>query len=384
MTSNSSGSKVKSIIAQAPIRFDYSVIGIHNKHRDEKLVTTIHTLDDSLLKKNVQNDNRIKATKLLYDDIKETKNLIRENLVEKVLKGRKSIVSTSPSTIKNTPIKAQDTLNESIVSIRMKSAIKRNQQEKHLQENQQKILEKRKTLLSAPAYRKSSDQGMLNVASTYNNAEIIIPDRKSSVGFNIDSNVENEEDDHTTAKTILRAQKPTAKMSMDVDKWVEIHQRRAKSAIAAHTTNQTVEITKIYKTDAKSSSSQLSKKFSNESLRANYPEVMIRKGSDDTESLNTARGRSRRELSELTVLEKVKKRNKVLHEEQLRELRKIQRRNEFNMIVLKIRNFLFEFEEFKQFYVPYDSYPSRITTSSSLSQRAVSTRPLVKLYDFDY
>ena len=78
---------------------------------------------------------------------------------------------------------------------------------------------------------------------------------------------------------------------------------------------------------------------------------------------------SRRELIDMTVLDKMQDRIKHELQENLRTIRKIQSQNEFNSIVAKIKNFLSEVEDFKYRNVVNQDFKNRKS---------------IKLYEYEY
>ena len=119
-------------------------------------------------------------------------------------------------------------------------------------------------------------------------------------------------------KTILRDQKRINAKSMDVDKWIEIHRRR-NTLKAVNLLNKNIILPGEEKTEDSFVKAKTLKKET----------------------------RSRRQLIDITVLDKVQNRVKQELEENLRRLRKIESQTEFNSIVSRIKGFLTEIEDFK-------------------------------------
>jgi hypothetical protein len=279
------------------IRFDYSAIGIYNKNKNIKLENTIKVLESYSLKNQIENDHRIRVTALLVNDIKETKTLISANLVDKTLFRKHS--STKIFKTKLKPIKAMEKSNMA----------------SHLNENKISLLERRKLVSSAPIDRKKNSSAESKINGTDNETIQKIVD---SDGEEIDEN------GNLVDKTILRKLQPNTKMSLSVDKWVEIHQRRAKSANNNSRDSKKVQILETQKkVDTKI-------KINNEN---NLPTGIT--------------SRSRRELSELTVLDKVRQKQRKIQLEEFQELQRMKRKEEFNKIVSKIRDYLNRMEKFK-------------------------------------
>lgn len=182
-------------------------------------------------------------------------------------------------------------------------------------ENKRLLLERRKFIQSAPLNRKKS---ISDDAST------------ETERIRIDE------------KTIRRKLQPNQAVSMSVDKWVEIHQR-SKSAFF-------------------------------ESKKA--PLNITPRKSDDHKNLkkDQQQGRSIRELSDLVVLDKVRTNNLKIKEESRLQLQRIKRRDEFNGIVVKIRDFLYNIEKFK-----YQSSFSKLKIDNLLPQKH---NFLIKLYEY--
>jgi hypothetical protein len=132
-------------------------------------------------------------------------------------------------------------------------------------------------------------------------------------------------------KTITRKQNKIIAKSMDVDKWVEVHKRR--------NTNQAARMLKRdMKTKAQCNEmNELTRKIDGVKLESENEPV-----NDDGN-----KSRSIRELSEMTVLDKVQSKLKVQLIAKLKVLRKMETQNEFNLIVERIKYFLNDVEMFK-------------------------------------
>ena len=179
-------------------------------------------------------------------------------------------------------------------------------------EEKKKLLERRKFIQSAPLNRKKSH----------------VKDDSD-----IDDEIEKISD-----KTIRRRLQPDEKNSMSVDKWVEIHQR-SKSAMADSKKVQT---------------------------------ILTPRKTEDQKNTKKEQGRSIRELENLVVLDKVRRHNQKIKEETQLKLQRMKRRDEFNRIVVRIRDFLQKFKTQNSLIYPK---PNKI---SLLTQRS----NFVKLYEY--
>jgi hypothetical protein len=193
-----------------------------------------------------------------------------------------------------------------------KSATSRN-----LPEEKNKLLETRKFVQSAPLNRK-----------------------KITLNLNDNDSENTDEIEKIGEKTIRRKLRPDEKMSMSVDKWVGIHQR-CKSA--------TVDSKKV---------------------QINVTPKII----PDQKTTKIEQGRSIRELENLVVLDKIRRNNQIIKEETQLKLLRNKRRDEFNRIVVRIREFLQNMEKFKTQNLLIYPKPNKI----NLTQRST----FVKLYEY--
>ena len=155
---------------------------------------------------------------------------------------------------------------------------------------------------------------------------------------------EDEQDDRDTfllnidKKTILRNKKVIKKKTMSVDKWIEVHKRfNTKAAVKLITKDKKLK--------------KLTEKYN-----------LIEENDLEEEELITRKNKSLsiRELSEMTVLDKLQSRIKMEILENLRNMKKIESQTEFNSIVMKIKRFLKEIEEFKSHGYSDETYGSII------------------------
>ena len=114
--------------------------------------------------------------------------------------------------------------------------------------------------------------------------------------------------------SILRDRRPTIKQSMSVEKWIEVHKRQNRQTALDFLNKNIVVI------DPKESQSYVQKKM------------------DKPES------KSRRELADSTLLDKVQKQVKDELQQTLKKIKRVETNNEFNSLVDKIRNFLCKWE----------------------------------------
>lgn len=216
--------------------------------------------------------------------------------------------------------------------------------------------------------------------------------------------IENEEHRHglnrensiikSETKSILREQKPISAKSMSVDKWIEVHKRRNN-----RTANEFLNRNERIKLLNQKVKEQLNLKRMQSAMNREAerePEVTEDEAPDYHESLaklnslKKLKYRSRRELSDLTVLDKIQNRIKLELEENLRNLRKLESQNEFNSVVAKIKNFLVDMDkssklQLQQQHLPLQQVPNQlklaqnqIFTFSSLNK----TKPF-KLYEYE-
>jgi hypothetical protein len=135
-------------------------------------------------------------------------------------------------------------------------------------------------------------------------------------------------------KTILRNKKVIKKKTMSVDKWIEVHKRfNTKAAVKLITKDQ-----KLKK------------------LTERYNLIEEKDLEEEEEITRKNKSLSIRELSEMTVLDKLQTRIKMELLENLRYMKKIESQTEFNSIVMKIKRFLNEIEEFKSQGYSNESY----------------------------
>ncbi len=114
--------------------------------------------------------------------------------------------------------------------------------------------------------------------------------------------------------SILRDRRPTIKQSMSVEKWIEVHKRQNRQTALDFLNKNIVVI------DPKESQSYVQKKM-------NKPE-----------------SKSRRELADSTLLDKVQKQVKNELQQTLKKIKRVETNNEFNSLVDKIRSFLCKWE----------------------------------------
>ena len=114
--------------------------------------------------------------------------------------------------------------------------------------------------------------------------------------------------------SILRDRRPTIKQSMSVEKWIEVHKRQNRQTALDFLNKNIVVI------DPKESQSYVQKKM------------------DKPES------KSRRELADSTLLDKVQKQVKDELQQTLKKIKRVETNNEFNSLVDKIRGFLCKWE----------------------------------------
>jgi len=158
---------------------------------------------------------------------------------------------------------------------------------------------------------------------------------------------EDEEDDRDTfllnidKKTILRNKKVIKKKTMSVDKWIEVHKRfNTKAAVKLITKDKKLK--------------KLTEKYN--LIEENNVEEEV----EEEEITRKNKSLSIRELSEMTVLDKLQTRIKMELLENLRNMKKIESQTEFNSIVMKIKRFLNEIEEFKSQGYSNDTYSNII------------------------
>lgn len=132
-------------------------------------------------------------------------------------------------------------------------------------------------------------------------------------------------------KTIMRMQKPKSAKSMSVDKWIEVHKRRNGRNGGGESVMSRNERMKML-------NEKLKEKLGEH--EAQLPPATAAAHGHHGDERKNLKFRSRRELSDLTVLDKIQSRIRLELEENLKNLRKLESQNEFNSIVAKIREFL--------------------------------------------
>jgi hypothetical protein len=133
--------------------------------------------------------------------------------------------------------------------------------------------------------------------------------------------IENNEEEEITQNTISRKQKRIVTKSMEVDKWLELHKNRPRSAMSKPMFGP-------------KSDSEQAKKLERMKLK------------DELKS-EPMEARSVRELAQLTVYDKVQARVKKQLKEKLKMLQRIETENGFNNTVGRMKYFLEDLEEFK-------------------------------------
>jgi len=128
---------------------------------------------------------------------------------------------------------------------------------------------------------------------------------------------------------------------MSVDKWIEVHKRfNTKAAVKLITKDKKLK--------------KLTEKYN--LIEENNVEEEV----EEEEITRKNKSLSIRELSEMTVLDKLQTRIKMELLENLRNMKKIESQTEFNSIVMKIKRFLNEIEEFKSQGYSNDTYSNII------------------------
>jgi transcriptional regulator with PAS, ATPase and Fis domain len=115
--------------------------------------------------------------------------------------------------------------------------------------------------------------------------------------------------------SILRERKPTISQSMSVEKWIEVHTRKNRQT-ALDFLNKNIIV-----------------------IDPNQSQSYIQKKMDKPES------KSRRELADHTLLDKVQKQVKDELQQTLKKIKRVETNNEFNSLVDKIRVFLYKWED---------------------------------------
>ncbi len=115
--------------------------------------------------------------------------------------------------------------------------------------------------------------------------------------------------------SILRERKPTISQSMSVEKWIEVHTRQNRQT-ALDFLNKNIIV-----------------------IDPNERQSYIQKKMDKPES------KSRRELADHTLLDKVQKQVKDELQQTLKKIKRVETNNEFNSLVDKIREFLYKWED---------------------------------------
>ena len=142
-----------------------------------------------------------------------------------------------------------------------------------------------------------------------------------------------EFDREKNSKSITRKRNLIVTKSMNVDKWIEVHKRQ--------NTNRAISLLQKNVIKTKKQREEMSK------LKKNIEEVKLNNLNDETTNADPNKSRSRRQLVEITVLDKVQSRLKLQLIEKLKILRQMETQNEFNIIVRRIKDFLDDMEGFK-------------------------------------
>lgn len=267
--------------------------------------------DSRRLRQLIELEYKQTVTRTLDDD--ELSKHVPENLVDKILASYHKKIQNSehtrrPITCRTTQFDTASLLSDNKILTRRHKMVHSAPAPRSQIQFQTKTLSDRaeishytfRSALSSSTYVKNSKTGKKREA-----------EKKISWNFK-----HHQKELKSQCKSIMRDQKPIVSKSMSVEKWIEIHRRRSGIA-APNLTSQTESVSQ------------------DEDFYAKYEFFSVP---------NQKKSRSIREISELTMLDKVQERIRKEINEKIKNLRKIESKNEFNAIVNRIKAFLDELE----------------------------------------
>lgn len=293
--------------------------------------------DSRKLRQMIELEYKQTVTRSIDDE--ELSKCVPENLVDKILAGyhkkiqkQRTRRAPRPATCRTIQFDSASLLSDSkILTNRHKmvhsAPMPRNQihfQTKSLSDRAEASHYTFRSALSGSTYIKNSKHGKKMDA-----------DKKISWNFKHQQNELKSQ-----CKSIMRDQKPIVSKSMSVEKWIGIHRRRSGIAVP-DSTAQTESVSQ------------------EEDFFGKYEFFSVP---------NQKKSRSIREISELTMLDKVQERIRKEINEKIKHLRKIESKNEFNAIVNRIKQFL-------------DQLESPLVDSSFVSSMSTMRNDKITLYE---
>jgi hypothetical protein len=165
----------------------------------------------------------------------------------------------------------------------------------------------------------------------------------------------------STRATIRRDKQMVKTKSMDVDKWLEVHKHRNKAAA--------MKLLNIKQKDIK-----IEEKINDKKLTP-----MNINDKDPGEKMKMVKNsRSKYELSDLTVLDRVQRRIRLELEQNMKQIVRQQHQSDFNDIVARIKVFLSETENFKR----STGITIDIDNISNTNKDNSTTRQIIRLYEY--
>ncbi|RNA36993.1 hypothetical protein BpHYR1_011930 [Brachionus plicatilis] len=260
--------------------------------------------DDSVRRKKIELEYKQTVTRSLDDE--ELSRRVPDNLVDKILATYHK--KAAKSTRKSALVKSSE-FNSASFCV----------------ENRHKMVHSAPTArnhihLQAKAFSDRAEHSQYTFRSAQSSntyLKRVSKPKESDAQKKIKWNFKHEQNElKTQSKSIMRSQRPIVAKSMNVEKWIGIHRRRSANAM----------LNLASQTDSVSQDEDFFDKY------------------EFLSEPKQKKSRSIRELSELTMLDKVQERIRRDINEKIKNLRKIESKNEFNAIVNRIKAFLDELE----------------------------------------
>lgn len=289
--------------------------------------------DCSGLRKQIELEYKQTVTRSLDDE--EIRKNVQVNLVDEILaKHHKKIQKRHKPSVKNTTSQSGQFESASFYA-----------------ENRRKMVHSAPTTrnqinFQVKSYSDRGEQSQYTFRSAQSSNTYLLKNQrlqqnnmKKDAEKKINWNFKNQQNElKTQSKSIMRNQKPIVAKSMNVEKWIGIHRRRSANTMLA---------------------SQADSSSQDEEFFAKY---------EFLSAPNQKKSRSIRELSDLTMLDKVQERIRRDINEKIKNLRKIESKNEFNAIVNRIKAFL-------------DDLENPLETSSFVSSVSTFRNEKITLYE---